>query len=66
MKQIISLIFAGIIGGLVTLGGIKLMNDQSTASITESPEFTQKVNLVNTKPSLNSVPGDFKARFCIN
>ena len=60
MKQIISLIFAGIIGGLVTLGGIKLMNDQSTASLTDSPDFTQKVNLVNTKPSLNSILGDFK------
>ena len=60
MKQIISLIFAGIIGGLITLGGIHLMNDQSTASLSDSPDFTQKVNLVNVKPTPNNVPGDFK------
>lgn len=60
MKQIISLIFAGIIGGLITLGGIRFMDNNNASALPVSPDYTQKVNLVNVKPGANNIPGDFK------
>lgn len=60
MKQIFSLIFAGIIGGLITLGGMYLTNNNDATLFSAPPDYTQKINLVNSKPGLNNAPGDFK------
>ncbi len=59
MKHIISLVFAGVIGGLITLGGIQFMkNDQQPTHSSDS--FAQHVNqpLVNAKPQM-AMPGSF-------
>lgn len=61
MKQLISLVFAGIVGGLITLGGIRFM-DQSPQQLPSSAQFasytTAEGKLINTRPALN-VPFDF-------
>lgn len=59
MKQIFSLIIAGMIGGLVTLGGVYLL-PKTTPAISDT--FAQQVNLPaysNVKPSINNIPFDF-------
>lgn len=60
MKQIFSLIFAGMIGGLITLGGLNLMDQNDATTLPVSPDYSQTVNFVNAKPGLNNAPGDFK------
>lgn len=49
MKQLFLLVVAGIIGGLVTLGGIRVL--QSTQSVASQTHFAQPVNLT---PALNT------------
>ena len=58
MKNFISLIFAGIIGGLITLGGIQLTqenHDHPTAETT----LARQVSMLNTSPSLSTAPTNF-------
>ncbi len=59
MKQLFSLIFAGIIGGLVTLGGIQWMTQEGNEKAPHDA-FAQTVNNLNLKPSIGGVPLDFK------
>ncbi|MDX1939922.1 MAG: trypsin-like peptidase domain-containing protein [Saprospiraceae bacterium] len=59
MKQIFSLVIAGMIGGLVTLGGIYLLPKTTLAT---SDTFAKQVNLPaysNIKPDISNVPFDF-------
>jgi len=57
MKNFLSFIFAGIIGGLIAFGGIKYTS-HSTAEV--APEnLSQQVSLINQKPSAVSFPGNF-------
>lgn len=61
MKQIFSLVIAGMIGGLVTLGGSYLLQKQTPATTTPDT-FAKEVNfLTNSKPNLANVkvPFDF-------
>lgn len=60
MKHIFSLIFAGIIGGLITLGGLHLMDQKDSNALPLSSDYAQKINLVNAKPGLTNAPNDFK------
>lgn len=59
MKSIISLVFAGIIGGLVTLGGLQFMQNEQQSTLS-NPAVAQQVNqsLINARPSL-AVPTNF-------
>ncbi|MEM9823681.1 MAG: trypsin-like peptidase domain-containing protein [Bacteroidota bacterium] len=59
MKHIISLVFAGIIGGLITLGGVYLMKSDQQ-HLQTSPAIAQQINqsLVNTSRS-TAVPTNF-------
>lgn len=58
MKNIFSLIFAGVIGGLITLGGIQLMSSQKTIT-TPQPNLARQVNQLNVKAGTKTVPFDF-------
>ena len=60
MKHIISLVFAGIIGGLITLGGIHFMQDNQQSSLTQ-PAIAQQINqsLLNQSPNSTIVPTNF-------
>ncbi len=61
MKQAISLIFAGIIGGIITLGGFLLIKGDPTATAPqEYSEFVKKVANLNVKAGANfNTPFDF-------
>jgi len=58
MKQFISLVFAGIIGGMMTLGGVAMMKNDAPS---QNASLAQNVNNVNIKPSTANVnvPFDF-------
>lgn len=56
MKQIISFVFAGIIGGLITLGGFQFLS-QPQATPVNNTNFAKTVNV---KAGSNPVPFDFK------
>ena len=57
MKNFLSFIFAGIIGGLIAFGGINYTSQSTTE---KSPEnLSQRVNFINQKPSAASFPGNF-------
>jgi len=65
MKKLFSTVLAGIFGGLITLGGIYLLKDDS-ATVTYSPTSTPAVQQVkfNTSPAASNTataPFDFKA-----
>lgn len=57
MKQLISFVFAGIIGGLVTLGGFQYLNQNQTAPANTNiaPTFQVKAN-----NNITTAPFDFK------
>jgi len=57
MKNFLSFIFAGIIGGLIAFGGIKYTNQSNPESAEQS--LSRQVNLVNTKPTAGNFPGNF-------
>jgi len=57
MKNFLSFIFAGIIGGLIAFGAIQYTN-QSNPKFTEQ-SLSRQVNLVNQKPTAGNFPGDF-------
>jgi len=59
MKRIFSMVFAGMLGGMVTLGGVYLLQDnQSEAYSTPYPAATP-ANYYNVKPGANAVLTDF-------
>jgi len=57
MKNFLSFIFAGIIGGLITFGGIKYTSQPNAASAPQ--HLSKQVNLINKKPSVGSFPANF-------
>lgn len=64
MKKLFSTVLAGVFGGLITLGGIYLMNDKSD-TVNYSPTSTPAIQQVkfNTSPANNNsatAPFDFK------
>lgn len=64
MKQIFSLIVAGVIGGLITLSGILLFQDKVESSDFSTVSYTKPVNLYPTSTYSNAssnsdVPFDF-------
>ena len=60
MKNILSLIFAALIGGLITLGGIRLMLPQQAVSPTQA-NLALPVNQINIKAGSKTLPFDFTA-----
>lgn len=60
MKQLFALVLAGIVGGLITLGGYSLLAPQTTAPTVQESVFARAVNNVNVPPSTTNVPFDFK------
>jgi len=58
MKQVISLIFAGIIGGMIALTGVQLLNRESQVP---SPQmnFSKQVSNLNVNPKIKTAPFDF-------
>ncbi len=62
MKKIISLVFAGVLGGLIALGGVYLMNPGTDTIQTVSNNNAQTVKN-NTTAALPSgeTPGSFSA-----
>ena len=60
MKQIFSLVFAGIVGGLVTLGGSYLISGDNT-EVSATPTLAHSVRNVNLPPSTTTtLTADFK------
>ena len=61
MKQIFSLVIAGIIGGMVTLGGVYFFSS-SPSTVQTTPSPVKMANYINTKPSnlSTAAPFDFK------
>jgi len=51
---------AGIVGGLITLGGYSLLAPQTTAPAIQESVFARAVNNINVPPSTTNVPFDFK------
>lgn len=58
MKQLLSLVLAGVIGGLITLGGLHLLPEQADLS-SEKAQHATTVKQVNVAPNLANVPFDF-------
>ncbi len=58
MKRLVSLVFAGIIGGLITLAGLQFMTSQTEEA---KENYTQPVNNINVKTGGSAVPFDFKS-----
>lgn len=61
MKQLLSLITAGMVGGLIVLGGLHFLQPDTAGDSFEEPVFAQAVRQVNVPPNANSVAFDFKA-----
>lgn len=59
MKQILSLALAGMVGGLITLGGYSLMQPESPAFPQPGP-YAQSVKNINIPAKANAFPFDFK------
>lgn len=60
MKNIFTYVFAGIVGGLITLcGNMYFMNLRKDTSLSEK-SYAQTVRNVNVSPKLNAAPFDFK------
>ncbi|HQU57623.1 MAG: trypsin-like peptidase domain-containing protein [Phaeodactylibacter sp.] len=59
MKQLFSLVLAGIIGGLITLGGYSLLQPD-TLALTQPEAYAQAVKNVNLPVHANAFPFDFK------
>ena len=55
MKNILSLVFAGIIGGLITLGGFQLMQDKGTVELPTAKKIstTAPISIGNKLAPLN-------------
>ena len=59
MKQIFSLVMAGIIGGLITLGGARLMAPETPVQVNQ-PAMVQQVKNLNVPAGTSAGPFDFK------
>lgn len=58
MKQLATMIFAGVMGGLITLAGVQLMNNNDKSP--ETPQgVARQVNWASTANYSGSVPSDF-------
>ena len=57
MKNFLSFIFAGIIGGLIAFGGIKYTNQMNVESTPEN--LSRQVSLINQSPTISNFPGNF-------
>lgn len=57
MKNFLSFIFAGIIGGLIAFGGIKYTNQSNPDLAAEN--LSRQVNFINQKPTAGNFPGNF-------
>ena len=57
MKNFLSFIFAGIIGGLIAFGGIKYTSQSNSESAPEN--LSQQVSLINQSPTVSNFPGNF-------
>jgi serine protease Do len=53
MKQAISLVLAGIVGGAITLGGFFLFNETPATKEHPYSQYVRPVNNVNAKPGMN-------------
>jgi Do/DeqQ family serine protease len=60
MKQLFALVFAGIVGGLITLGGYSLLAPQPPLPVTQDNAYAQAVRNVNVSPAMANAPFDFK------
>ena len=60
MKHLFSLVLAGIIGGMITLGGYSLLRPGAMA-IHQEATYAQPVKNINVPAQVNAVPFDFKA-----
>jgi len=60
MKQLFALVFAGIVGGLITLGGYSLLAPQPTLPIAQDNAYARAVRNVNVPPAMTNAPFDFK------
>jgi serine protease Do len=58
MKQIFSLFVAGILGGIVTIGGVRLMDKGQEVAV-EQPSFVRQVNYMNAGPASIAAPSSF-------
>lgn len=61
MKQLFSLVLAGIIGGLITLGGNQYLQQGTPQPAAVPASFAQAVRHVNVPPATANAPFDFKA-----
>ena len=61
MKQLFALVLAGIVGGMITLGGYSLLAPQPTLATTQETVTAQAVKNINIPPSRTNAPFDFKA-----
>jgi S1-C subfamily serine protease len=59
MKKIISYVFAGMVGGLITLGGNMYFVDTCTMTLKKQESLAQVVKNINVPPTSNAVPVDF-------
>ncbi len=59
MKQVTTMIFAGMLGGAVTLAGLGFYNYLSKDEIPASTLPARQVNFVNSKPGSAAAPFDF-------
>ena len=59
MKKIISYVFAGMVGGLITLGGNMYFVDTYTMTEKRTESLAQAVKNINVAPITNAVPIDF-------
>jgi serine protease Do len=58
MKQVFSFVTAGMIGGIITLGGYFALQGGQPIASNDTGHFAKQVNNLNTSPTLN-VPFDF-------
>ena len=58
MKQVVTLVFAGIIGGIITLAGFQFLNPQNPTK-EKTQAITKKVNNNYTPPAVSTYPFNF-------
>ncbi|MCC6727151.1 MAG: trypsin-like peptidase domain-containing protein [Saprospiraceae bacterium] len=58
MKQVVQFVFAGMIGGIITLGGYFALQVGQPVAAAQNESFAKQVNNVNVPPTAN-VPFDF-------
>lgn len=61
MKQLFALVLAGIVGGLITLGGYSFLAPQPVAPIAQEASFARAAKNFNVPPSITNAAFDFKA-----